>query len=177
MVAPRNPVAYRHPYALPPSISNPATSFYVSSSSTHADQSSFGRSENACGLKDESQISVSLDRQPLGGSLDGMNNRPTLGGQADGELPTNDQSYLDSDQDSVQAFSSAQFAAADSDQHNGWGSFPPLANSDPYVQGSQYAQSLAAAAAAAPAFNGAAITAPDSNIETKDDFTDWRVIT
>lgn len=124
---------------------------------------------------------MSLDRQELGGPLDGMmDNRPTLGGQAGGEAATKDQSYLDSDQDSIQAFSNAQIAPTDSDQHDGWGSFPPLANSDPYLQGSPYAQSLAAAAAAAPpAFNGAAIViaAPDSNIETNDDFTDWRVTT
>lgn len=122
---------------------------------------------------------MSLDRQALGGPLDGMmDNRPTLGGQAGGEPATKDQSYLDSDQDSTQAFSNAQIAATDSDQHDGWGSLPPLADSDPYLQGSPYAQSLAAAAAAAaPAFNGAAIAAPDSNIETNDDFTDWRVTT
>lgn len=120
---------------------------------------------------------MSLDRQPLGGSLDGSYNRPTLGGQADGEQQTKDQSYLDSDQDySIQAFSNAHIAATDSDQHDGWGSLPPLANSDPYLQGSPYAQSLAAADAA-PGFNGAAIAAPDSNIETNDDFTDWRVTT
>lgn len=118
---------------------------------------------------------MSLDRQALGGPLDGMmDNRPTLGGQAGGEPATKDQSYLDSDQGSIQAFSNAQIAATDSDQHDGWGSLPPLANSDPHLQGSPYAQSLAAAA---PAFNGAAIAAPDSNIETNDGFTDWRVTT
>lgn len=86
----------------------------------------------------------------------------------------NDQSYLDSEKGSRQAspgdvpVTIAQMTT-DSLQPDGWDSLPPLANSGPiargpYLQGSPYAQALAAAA-------------PDSNTETNNDFTDWRFTT
>lgn len=103
-----------------------------------------------------------------------MYNGPPLGNQANGETQIKDQSYLDSDQDSIQGFPGdfpvtvAQMTT-DSLQHDGWDSLPPLANSAPigrgsYFQNSPYAQALAAAAL-------------DSNIETNNDFTDWGVTT
>lgn len=149
----------------------------------------YKRSEKACGLRDENQIPVSLDRQALGGSLEaeaqsghGTYDRPPpLGGQADGEPEIQDQSFLDSDQDFTQAPSSiTQMETTDSYQHDGWESLPSLVNSDPighgpYLQVPPYAQALAAAT---PGLNGAAAAAaPDSNIETNNDFTDWRVTT
>lgn len=86
----------------------------------------------------------------------------------------NDQSYLDSEKGSRQALPGdvpvtiAQ-TTKDSLQPDGWDSLPPLANSGPiargpYLQGSPYAQALAAAA-------------PDLNTETNNDFTDWRFTT
>lgn len=100
-IAPRSPVAYCPAYALLPSTSNPQTSSFASSSSTLADLSFFECSEQACGLRDESQIPVSLDSQQSlsAASFDagiqighGKYNRPPLGNQADGEPQMKDQS-------------------------------------------------------------------------------------
>lgn len=159
-----------------------STSSSASSSSTPADIYFFERSEKACGLRDESQIPIALNsQQSLGASLgaglkngDGMYNGPPLGNQANGQSQIKDQSYLDIDQDSIQALPAdfpvtvAQMTT-DSLQHDGWDSLPPLANSAPigrgsYLRNSPYAQALAAAA-------------PDSNSETNIDFNDWRVTT
>lgn len=103
-----------------------------------------------------------------------MYNGPPLGNQANGELQIKDQSYLDSDKDSIQSFPGdfpvtvAQMTT-DPLQHDGLDSLPPLVNSAPvgrgsYLWNSPYAQALAAAA-------------PDSNTETNNEFTDWRVTT
>lgn len=162
----------------------PSTSSSASPFSTPADVCFSERSEKACGLRDESRIPISLDsQQSLGASLDGglqngdgMYNSPALGNQANGEPQMKDQTYLDSNKDFIEAFpgdfplTTAQ-TTIDSLQHDGWDSLPPLADSappigrGPYLQGSPYAQALAAAAA------------PDANIESNSDFTDWRITT
>lgn len=152
------------------------------SCSTPADIYLFERSEKACGLRDDSQIPIALESQPsldasLGAGLKngyGMYNGPPFGNQANGEPQIKDQSYLDSDRGSIQSYPEdfpvtvAQMTT-DPLQHDGWDSLPPLVNSAPidhgsYLQNSPYAQALAAAAA-------------DSNTETNNDFTDWRVTT
>lgn len=103
-----------------------------------------------------------------------MYDDPPLGNQANGVPQIKDQSYLDRDKDSLQSFPGdfpdtiAQMTT-DHLKHDGWDSLPPLDNSAPigrdsYLWNSPYAQALAAAA-------------PDSNTETKNDFTDWRVTT
>lgn len=156
-----------------------STLSFTFSSSTLADISFIKHSDKACDLWDESPNPQSLNnQQSLDASLDAglqngnsMYNRPPLGNQADGESQINDQSYLDSDKGSRQAFPGdfpvtiAQMTTG-SLQHDGWDSLPPLANSGPiargpYLQGSPYAQALAAAGT-------------DSNTETDNDFTDWR---
>lgn len=119
----------------------------------------------------------------MGASLDaGLQNGytmykiPPLGNQADEEpqMQIKDQSYLDRNKYSMQAVPGDSpviiaHMTTESLQHDGWDSLPSLANSapigrGPYIQGSPYAQALAAAA-------------PDSNTETNNDFTDWRVTT
>lgn len=160
-------------------------------------KSLFERSQEACGLRDESQIPMSLDSQRSGASLGaepqlghGTDNNLPSGRPADAQPQIKEQSYVDSDQNFIQAFSgdfpatNARMVATESHQYDGWESMPLLANSapigpDPSLQGSPYAQSLAAAATA-PGFNGAAAAAaaaPNSNIETYNDFTDWAVTT
>lgn len=99
-----------------------------------------------------------------------------MGGQADGQPLLNEQTYLDSDNDVIQA-SPGDFPATDAQmaidprKYDGWENLPPLAHSapigrDPYFRGSPDAQALAAA----PGLNDAA-AAPDSNIETINEFT------
>lgn len=157
----------------------PSASSSAYSSSTPADIYFFERSEKACGLRDESQIPIALNsQQSLGASLGaelqngyGMYNGPPLGNQASGDPQIKDQS---SDKDSIQAFPgdfpvTVAQVTTDSLQHDGWDSLLPLANSAPigrgsYLRNSPYAQALAAAA-------------PDSDTETNNDFTDWRVTT
>lgn len=142
----------------------------------------FEHSQKACGLGDESQIPTDpKSQESLGASLGraglqngyGMYNGPALAHQANnGEPQIKDQSYLDSDKDSIQAFPDdfpltvAQMTK-DPFQHDGWewDSLPPLlVNSAPFGPGS-YLQNSPSAQALAPA-----AAASDSNTETSNDF-------
>lgn len=97
------------------------------------------------------------------------------GNQANGEPQIKDQSYLDSDKDSIQTFPDdfpletvASQMTKDPIQHDGWewDSLPPLlVNSAPSFGPGSYLQNSPSAKALAPAD-----AASDSNTETSNDF-------